>query len=113
MSITLGSESFRSQAAARERASEILHQHVLHVPITGADADFAAALLNQHPRALDKRGVGVDHFEVRPSPDGRTRNLWVVRLDGTSDNYSIKECVAGAARRTADVCSTRRPGGGA
>ena len=94
----IGGEDFTSQAAARRRAGEVLHGHAMYVPITGHDVDFVAALLHWHPRAAEKVGPGVDHFEVRPSPDGRTRNLWLVRVDGVIDNFSIKDSVAHAAR---------------
>lgn len=97
--IFIGTEMFRTQAAARRRASEVLHGHVMFVPLVEPDVDFVTALFWCHPRALEKAGAGVDHFEVRPSPDGRTRNLWVSRIDGSVDNFSIKESVANHAAK--------------
>lgn len=95
MSIHIGNEVFATVAAARNRASEVLRHHPQGLPITGPDQVFINALFWRHPRARMKAGVGIHHFEVRPGPDWPTPNLWVVRTDGTRDNFSIKTCIAG------------------
>lgn len=100
MSITINDESFPSQKAARARAGEILHRHPLMEPITGPDLDFVLALFLHHPRARQKAGAGLRHFVVGNSLHGPVLNFFVVRTDGTYDDFSIKQCVAAAACNT-------------
>lgn len=95
MSIQIGDEVFRTTVEARKRASAVLHRHPQGFPITGSDVVFVSALFWRHPRALEKAGAGVHHFEVRPGPQWPTPNLWVIRIDGSMDNFSIRTCIAG------------------
>ncbi|MBK0332049.1 DUF3223 domain-containing protein [Brachybacterium sp. MASK1Z-5] len=100
MTICIGSERFATQKIARARASEVLRNHCPREPITGRDADFVAGLFWCHPRAREKAGLGVTHFVVSCSVHGPTLNLMAVRLDGTLEDFSIKQAVAAAAALT-------------
>lgn len=94
--IRIGDEMFKTTAEAQRRASRVLHRHPHGTPITGGDRLFVEALFWAHPRAAEKGFPAIDHFEVRPGPEWPTPNLWVVRTDGTTDNFSIKKSIAAA-----------------
>jgi len=94
MTYTLGNMTFATKQDVREHASAVLNRAGLGEVLQGADEAFARALLAHHPNALRKHGVGVDAIVVAQIPEWGTRNFFVLREDGTQDNWSIKKCVA-------------------
>jgi hypothetical protein len=51
-------------------------------------------LLNWHPEAEQKIGVGIAAIEVRPTEFGKnTRGFWLVREDGSETDFSYRKCV--------------------
>lgn len=90
---TIGDHTFTSTVAARSHASEVLNSATMYTPLIDDEAAFVGALFARHPRAVEKARVGIDHFEVRPGPTWPSRNFWLVRTDGTADNFSIKKCL--------------------
>lgn len=99
MPYTIGSEIFSTKKAVRERASRVLQETPHGVLLEGLDLEFVAALFELHPRVAEKRGSGVAGFFVARGPMWSSPNLWVLRIDGSSDNFSIGECLGGARRR--------------
>jgi hypothetical protein len=91
--ITIGPLTFNTQTAAREYIQEVLHRHTLKVPIEGLDHTFVFDLLNLHPGAKEKIGVGVKHFTVEKATGG-TVCFYITRIDGSRDNFSFKNCIA-------------------
>ncbi|MGW6791885.1 DCL family protein [Streptomyces chartreusis] len=62
--------------------------------VTDPDDDaFLRALLALHSEAEEKIGPGVDHFQVRKHPDWDTYGFWVVRTDGTEDDFSYPDII--------------------
>ena len=61
------------------------------------DSAFLLGILNQHPDAATKIGVGIEQFSVRWSSrfPGR-REFWLTRLDGTETDWSFTKAVNGA-----------------
>lgn len=106
MTIRIGSESFTSKKQACARAAEVLHGHVPMQPITGRDGRFVASLFALHPHAPEKAAPGVHCFVVGPSVHGRGVNLFVVRTDGTFDDFSIRRAVAAAPVTTGEGTSS-------
>lgn len=98
--ITIGNEEFPSIAAARRRASEVLRRWGGESSfIAGEDLDFVVALFARHPEARTKAGTGVVGFYVDQRPRCRTANFYVVRADGSSDDFSIKRCLGIATNK--------------
>ena len=59
------------------------------------DAEELGSLLKLHPRAAEKIGPGIDHFEVH-SADYNTQCFWAIRTDETMEKFSYKSCIAGS-----------------
>lgn len=61
--------------------------------IDGNDAEFVKELLSQHERADDKM-KDFDHFEINTHPKyDKTRCFFVVRKDGSKEDFSITRCI--------------------
>ena len=99
--IEIGDETFATQGEARERFRAILYKYRLNQSVDDADDQFLRAALVRHPDAAEKVGPGVKQFEVR-SADYGTRCFWVVRLDGTVERFSFKECYKGTPKIRSD-----------
>lgn len=94
MTYTVGGQAFATKDQVRSHASEVLNRSVIGVALDGADDRFARDLLACHPDASRKLGVGVEAVVVIVVPEWGTRNFLVIREDGSTDNWSIKKCVA-------------------
>lgn len=62
--------------------------------VSPADATDLAELLKRHSEYEAKLGGGIDHFEVMKAEYG-TQCFRIVRLDGTSDDFSYPHCITG------------------
>lgn len=62
------------------------------VPLGGADAAFMLRLLRQHPRSAEKIGAGVRAVVVGRFISG-SRCFFVVRTDGTCEDFSVPRCL--------------------
>lgn len=57
------------------------------------DADFVKELIEFHDKA-EKKLTDFDHFEVGQHPTyEKTRCFFVVRKDGTKEDFSITKCI--------------------
>jgi hypothetical protein len=75
--------------------------------VTGEATEFLAWLLDRHPRAAAKIGCGVAGFTVHKSGMG-TRCFYVVRLDGTTTEFSFPSCISAPAPVTRVRLAMRR-----
>lgn len=100
---TLGDQTFATKKAVLAHASEVLNRTTLGEVLHGQDERFALDLLSHHPEAGRKHGAGIAGVAVVLMPEWGTRNFFVLRQDGSVDNWSIKKCVGNlrpdAARR--------------
>jgi hypothetical protein len=86
--LTIGTRTFDTQAAAVKFIQEVLYRHPLLAPIDGPDHAFLLDLLNKHPRAVEKIGVGVKHFTVEKAKRG-TQCFYITRVDGSRLDFSF------------------------
>lgn len=91
---TLGDQTFATKKAVLAHASEVLNRASLGEVLRGHDEAFALDLLAQHPEVGRKHGAGIAGVAVVLMPEWGTRNFFVLREDGSIDNWSIKKCVA-------------------
>jgi len=62
-------------------------------PLEGNDADFVKEIISFHERSEAKL-KDFDHFEVGTHPNfDKTRCFFVVRKDGTKEDFSITKCI--------------------
>lgn len=91
--VVLPSRTFATQALAYDHFSAMLNRYGPGGRVDDGDAAELSELLQRHPEAMEKVGVGIDHFEVQ-SADYNTQCFRVVRKDGTWARFSFQKCVA-------------------
>jgi hypothetical protein len=90
--VILANKSFPTKQAAHAYFKEMLSRYQPETIVSAEDAKDLVELLNRHPNAAHKRGVGVHHFEVM-SADYGTKCFCVVRTNGTREDFSYITCV--------------------
>lgn len=66
-------------------------------PLTGESLELALALIDRHPDAPGKAGVGIKAITVG-SNDYNGRCFWIERVDGSSTDFSFMRCIDGENR---------------
>jgi hypothetical protein len=79
---------------AVEHFREILYRHDLGMAIPEPDATHLYWILERHPEAAAKMGVGVKEFSTRNAIFS-TRCFEVRRTDGTTTDFSFRPCLDG------------------
>jgi hypothetical protein len=94
--VQVGALHFASKGEAAEHFREMLYRYEIGERIGEPDGTELEWLLERHSEAADKIEIGVDHFSVREAIFG-TRCFEVVRRDGSTTDFSFKNCVDGKA----------------
>lgn len=92
MPLRIGEMQFATKGDALLHIRETLRRYLPGERVSIEDEHFLRSLLERHPNAAEKMGVGVNHFMVR-SADYGTQCFWVVRTDGSTQRFSYKECL--------------------
>lgn len=92
--IEVGPLTFPSKKAALDHYRAILNDHRHGGMIAEPHAAQLHWLLDRHPEAAEKRGAGVAGFRVGKAMGG-TDCFWVIRVDGTTTDFSFPTCVDG------------------
>lgn len=92
--LTIGTQTFDTQAAAIEFIRQVLYRHTLQAPIDEPDHAFLLELLRKHPHAAEKVGVGIKHFTVEKAKGG-TQCFYITRVDGSRSDFSFMKCLRG------------------
>jgi hypothetical protein len=95
--LQIGGLNFPTKKRATEHFRAILHRHDIGVPIPEPDATQLRWLLDYHPEAKTKIGVGIAHFCARSALYG-TRCFEIVRTNGETTDFSFGICIDGKAR---------------
>ncbi|KAL1189982.1 DNA-directed RNA polymerase IV subunit 1 [Cardamine amara subsp. amara] len=74
----------------------ILHNYEINAPLHERDERFVMMILYFHPNRAEKIGPGFQGIRVANSKHGNARCFEVVRLDGTTEDFSYHKCVLGA-----------------
>lgn len=85
--IVIGKKEFKFQKNALAFFKEILNSHRVNKTIEGEEHYFLLALLERHPEAIQKIGVGVERFYKAPTEMG-TSCFWLERSDGSKTDFS-------------------------
>lgn len=91
--VVLSTRTFAKQGDAMTYFSDMLHRYAPGDRVSPEDSAHLEQLLQRHPKAASKIGVGIDHFEVQEA-EYDTQCFRVVRTDGTWESFSYKPCVA-------------------
>lgn len=109
MKFEIGDKVFSSKKEAIEFTRNLIAQLTLSTPIHGDALEFFVNLLDRHPEAEQKIGVGVDFITVdRPAEFPMTKCLFVHRIDGSKTDFSYKACFDGKHNRRSDVSQAFR-----
>jgi len=92
MNIILNDETY-TKTRAMEMLSNILNSYEIDDTLSGEHHMIVLNILQYHPRAIDKIGVGVERLFVRESPVWRGRCFGIERIDGSTDDFSVKKCL--------------------
>lgn len=90
--IRLGNLTFEKKGDALVLVRQTLNRYSPGDRVAPNDEELLRALIERHPDAQLKIGNGIDHFMVR-SADYGTQCFWVVRMDGSTERFSYKECL--------------------
>lgn len=90
--IKLSTRAFATKREAKAYFSAMLKRYKPGDRVSDEDAKDLASLLKRHPRAAEKIGPGIDHFEVM-SADYNSQCFWVMRTDETLERFSYPSCI--------------------
>lgn len=92
IAVTLDTRSFGSKDEATAYFRAMLNRYRPGDRVSDVDAGDLTALLKRHTEYRQKIGAGIDHFEVMAADHG-TQCFRVLRIDGTSDDFSYIHCI--------------------
>jgi len=73
------------------RCREIRDRYADGVPLSAEDRKVVLSALRQHPKGREKFGAGVQAV-IAHTYVGGTRCFFVVRADGTAEDFSLRKC---------------------
>ncbi|MGW6537446.1 DUF3223 domain-containing protein [Streptomyces sp. NPDC055051] len=105
----MGEEHFRTKEAVRDRCRAVRDRYQGHPQVTGEDDDrFLRNLLTLHPDYEFKRGHGITGFTVIRNDEHGTYGFAVMRVDGTSIDFSWNTCLKPPTQRQKVLGCLRR-----
>merc|ERR1719454_1658164 len=92
--ILMGTQRYDSIAALRGRVKEILNSRSdgEQLKVDGSDFKLIKALLEHHPKGAEK-SQGMVGIKVAQSTQGENRCFYLIREDGTAEDFSAKKCL--------------------
>merc|ERR1712217_652255 len=81
--------------ALRSTVQQILHSNAEGDRLNAQDFRLVREILEYHPEAASKVGVGVQAIKVDASLHEGSRCFWVIRRDGTTEDFSVRRCLRG------------------
>ena len=91
--IMVAGETFASKTALHRRVKTILYAAPVGAWLQGADYTFIRALLDRHPEAGHKIGVGVERIRVGKVLGNSA--VFLQRIDGSETDFSWCQCIFG------------------
>jgi hypothetical protein len=103
--VDLHSISFKSKTEAIAYFKDMLHRYQDGDELTYDDGAILLELLQRHPDADDKIGVGVKHFYRDKALIYPTSCFHLERTDGIKTDFSYRDCISGNASTLAQQFS--------
>lgn len=93
----LGGVTFDAKTQIGNYVKEVLAGARLDTFLAGEQYDVMRDLLNWHPEAEQKIGVGVAGIKVSANDEfgKKARGFWLVRVDGSVTDFSYRKCLQG------------------
>ena len=89
---------FNSKSEAVKYFKEMLSRYDDGEEIDSSDDAVLFELLQRHPEVDKKIGVGVNRFYRQKSPNHPTSCFHLERIDGTTTDFSYKDCISENSR---------------
>lgn len=86
---------FNTQKEAKAFFGSILNAHEEGEELEGEEFNYVEQLLENHPRASEKIGVGIERIVVGLNPERNGKCFYVVRKDNSFDDFSYHRCIDG------------------
>ena len=93
--VALSTIRFASKTEAKKHFKEMRDRYQDGQQVDKFDSAQLFELLQRHPEACEKIGLGVKYFYRDLSPDHPTSCFHIVRLDGSRTDFSFGACVDG------------------
>ncbi|MQL85819.1 hypothetical protein Taro_018355 [Colocasia esculenta] len=92
--VKLGPKSFGSSVDMFEYFYKFLHAWSPYLDVSKYEFMVLADLIKKgHPEPDKKIGGGIQAFQVRNHPMWKSRCFFLVRTDGSSDDFSFRKCI--------------------
>lgn len=91
--ILLGPFEFRTKGEAEAAIQEVANGAEIGKPVVGLAKEMILDLLERHPEASRKIGVGVSQVVVRVNAY-KKRGFYLLRLDGSETDFSWTKCLS-------------------
>ncbi len=91
--VKLDTRNFATQSQATAHFKAMLNRYRPGDRISDEDARDLGALLKRHTEYEEKIGAGVRHFEVMMADGYTTQCFRIVRIDGSSVDFSYIHCI--------------------
>lgn len=103
--ISIGQLTFPSKKAALEKIRSIRDRYSDGVRLSYEDHIFIRDIVNLHPEAEEKIGLGISHFTVATENKfgGRNRHFVLHRHDGTYTDFSFPHCLTPNSNKKNDI----------
>lgn len=95
--VGLPSKTFAKQGEATAFFKAMLARYADGEFLNSVDEDILYELLQRHPEADQKIGVGVQAFFRNKSPDHPTSCFHLLRIDGSTTDFGYPTCITGRA----------------
>ncbi|GMH19360.1 hypothetical protein Nepgr_021201 [Nepenthes gracilis] len=93
-SVNVGPKSFRSSVEIFDYYFNFLHQWAANVNVNKYEHMALLDLIKKgHPEPDKKIGAGIHAFQVRYHPVWKSRCFFLIRSDGSVDDFSFRKCV--------------------
>lgn len=92
-SIVIGPHAFVSKSDAKQYMRDLLSLYQPGHKLTPEHFELVASLIQRHPEAAQKIGVGIRYISVQKHPEFRTKCMIIHREDGTSTDFSYITCI--------------------
>ena len=89
----IGNRRYPTKTAAGDAVRAVLHAHPRGTELAGEEYDLVRDLLDLHPEAQDKIGVGVAGIRIGTPQNGPHPCFEIVRTNGSTIDFSYLTCL--------------------
>ena len=97
ISVIIGDLTFATQKEASHFIKNMLNKYGDQETVSIEDQEVLTNLIERHPEAIQKIGVGIRQFYKAPTAMG-TSCFWLEREDGTKTDFSYGSCITGKSK---------------